>query len=124
MTKHHPQRDEPPDGREPTLPYARRGEVEAPAVGVVTMRLLYAAIHLLAALLLLALALVGVGFLLLGILRPPALREWAGQGVLGVLAGIVVCVGIALWGALAVSAAVWAIRCFRRVGRMLMGDVV
>lgn len=86
-----------------------------------TGRLLYAAAHLVAALCLLLLLGAALGVVALGIFRPPPYIEWTGQGWWGLPAGIVLAVGTVLWGVLAVSAVVWLVRCFVRIGQALAG---
>lgn len=86
-----------------------------------TGRLLYAAVHLLAALLLLLLLGAALGFVGLGVFRPPPYVEWTRLGWFGLPAGVVLAVGTALWGVLAVSAVVWLVRCFVRIGQALAG---
>ena len=78
-------------------------------------RTLFVLVNLLAACALAALAVAGAGFVVLGAVRPPPYREWAAQGVLGLLTAVIMAVGLLLWALLAASALVWLARGLRRI---------
>lgn len=77
-------------------------------------RLLHTLIHTLAAGLYLTLAAGATALAALAVRRPPPYAEWVVEGPSGALAAVTLLAGTVLWGLLAVTLMIWAIRCARR----------
>ncbi len=77
-------------------------------------RLLHTLTHTLAAGLFLILAAGAAALAALAVRRPPPYAEWVVEGLCGALAAVTLLAGTVLWGLLAITLVIWAVRCVRR----------
>lgn len=77
-------------------------------------RLLHTLIHTLAAVVYVILAAGAAALAALAVRRPPPYAEWVIEGPSGALAAVTLLAGTVLWGLLAVTLMIWAVRCVRR----------